>query len=211
MALVIALNKGRICKEVLPILKECNVVLGEDPNDSRRLVFDSVDQFFKIIVVRGADVPAYVENGIADIGITGKDTILECNSSLGFYELLDLQIGICRISVAGLAGEVEPERGLRVATKFPKIARGHYERVGKEIAMIKLSGALEIAPLLGLADVIVDIVESGNTRRANGLEEKMKLVDISARLIANRASMKTKSSEIQNLTKGMSRVLGLPS
>ena len=211
MALVIALNKGRIFEEVLPILKECNVVLGEDPNDSRRLVFDSVDQFYKIIVVRGADVPAYVENGIADIGITGKDTILECNSSLGFYELLDLQIGICRISVAGLVGELEPERGLRVATKFPKIARGHYERVGKEISLIKLSGALEIAPLLGLADVIVDIVESGNTLRANGLEEKMKLVDISARLIANRASMKTKYSEIQNLTKGLSQVLGLSS
>ena len=211
MALVIALNKGRIFKEVLPILKECNVVLGEDPNDSRRLVFDSVDQFYRIIVVRGADVPAYVENGIADIGITGKDTILECNSSLGFYELLDLQIGICRISVAGLAGKAEPERGLRVATKFPKIARGYYERVGKEISLIKLSGALEIAPLLGLADVIVDIVESGNTLRANGLEEKMKLVDISARLIANRASMKTKYSEIQNLTKGLSQVLGLPS
>ena len=211
MALVIALNKGRIFKEVLPILKECNVVLGEDPNDSRRLVFDSVDQFYKIIVVRGADVPAYVENGIADIGITGKDTILECNSSLGFYELLDLQIGICRISVAGLAGKAEPELGLRVATKFPKIARGHYERVGKEISLIKLSGALEIAPLLGLADVIVDIVESGDTLRANGLEEKMKLVDISARLIANRASMKTKYSEIQNLTKGLSQVLGLSS
>ena len=211
MALVIALNKGRIFKEVLPILKECNVVLGEDPNDSRRLVFDSVDQFYKIIVVRGVDVPAYVENGIADIGITGKDTILECNSSLGFYELLDLQIGICRISVAGLAGEVEPERGLKVATKFPKVARGHYETFGKEISLIKLSGALEIAPLLGLADVIVDIVESGNTLRANGLEEKMKLVDISARLIANRASMKTKYSEIQNLTKGLSQVLGLPS
>ena len=162
-------------------------------------------------MVRGADVPAYVENGIADIGITGKDTILECNSSLGFYELLDLQIGICRISVAGLAGEVEPERGLRVATKFPKTARGHYETVGKEISLIKLSGALEIAPLLGLADVIVDIVESGNTLRANGLEEKMKLVDISARLIANRASMKTKYSEIQNLTKGLSQVLGLSS
>ena len=211
MALVIALNKGRIFKEVLPILKECNVVLGEDPNDSRRLVFDSVDQFYKIIVVRGADVPAYVENGIADIGITGKDTILECNSSLGFYELLDLQIGICRISVAGLAGEVEPERGLKVATKFPKVARGYYETFGKEISLIKLSGALEIAPLLGLADVIVDIVESGNTLRANGLEEKMKLVDISARLIANRASMKTKYSEIQNLTKGLSQVLSLSS
>ena len=211
MTLVIALNKGRIFEEVLPILKECNVVLEEDPNDSRRLVFDSVDQFYKIIVVRGADVPAYVENGIADIGITGKDTILECNSSLGFYELLDLQIGICRISVAGLAGKAEPERGLRVATKFPKIARGHYERVGKEISLIKLSGALEIAPLLGLADVIVDIVESGNTLRANGLEEKMKLVDISARLIANRASMKTKYSGIQDLTTGLSQVLGLSS
>ena len=209
MALVIALNKGRILKEVLPILEQCNVVLDEDPANSRKLVFDSVDKVHKIVVVRGADVPAYVENGIADIGITGKDTILECDSSLGFYELLDLQIGICRISVAGLAGQKEPERGLRVATKFPKITREHYEKMSNEVSLIKLSGALEIAPLLGLSDVIVDIVESGNTLKANGLEERIKLVDISARLIVNRASMKTKYSEIQNLTKGLSRVLSL--
>ena len=210
MALVIALNKGRIMKEVLPILEQCNVVLDEDPNNSRKLVFNSVDKFHKIIVVRGADVPAYVENGIADIGITGKDTILESDSTLGFYEVLDLQIGICRISVAGLAGQKEPERGLKVATKFPKITRRHYEKISKEVSLIKLSGALEIAPLLGLSDVIVDIVESGNTLKANGLEERQKLVDISARLIVNRASMKTKYSEIQNLTKDLSRVLSLP-
>ena len=209
MALVIALNKGRIFKEVLPILEQCNVVLDEDPANSRKLVFDSVDKFHKIVVVRGADVPAYVENGIADIGITGKDTILECDSSLAFYELLDLQIGICRISVAGLAGQKEPERRLRVATKFQKITREHYEKMSNEVSLIKLSGALEIAPLLGLSDVIMDIVESGNTLKANGLEERLKLVDISARLIVNRASMKTKYSEIQNLTKGLSRVLSL--
>ena len=211
MALVIALNKGRILKDVLPVLAKCNIVLDEDPNSSRKLVFNSVDQFYKVVVVRGADVPAYVENGIADIGITGKDTILESDSSLGFYELLDLQLGLCRISVAGLVGAIEPSRGLRVATKFPKIARTYYEKIGDEISLIKLSGSLEIAPLLGLADVIVDIVESGNTLKANGLEEREKLVDISARLIVNRASMKTKHSEIQNLTDNLSQFLGLAS
>ena len=203
MALVIALNKGRIMKEVLPILEQCNVVLDEDPANSRKLVFDSVDKFHKIVVVRGADVPAYVENGIADIGITGKDTILECDSSLGFYELLDLQIGICRISVAGLAGQKEPERGLRVATKFPKITREHYEKMSNEVSLIKLSGALEIAPLLGLSVVLVDIVESGNTLKANGLEARLKLVDISAQIIGIRGSMKNKNYGIVNFTQGL--------
>ena len=121
-----------------------------------------------------------------------------------------MQIGTCRISVAGLAGKKEPERGLTVATKFPKITREHYQKISNEVSVIKLSGAIEIAPLLGLSDVIVDIVESGNTLKANGLEERQKLVDISARLIVNRASMKTKYSEIQNLTKDLSRVLSLP-
>ena len=211
MALVIALNKGRIVDDVLPFLAKCNIVLEENPNSSRKLVFNSLDQCYQVIVVRGADVPAYVENGIADIGITGKDTILESDSSLGFYELLDLQLGVCRISTAGLVGAAEPARGLRVATKFPTIARSYYEKCGKEISLIKLSGSLEIAPLLGLADVIVDIVETGSTLKANGLEEREKLLDISARLIVNRASMKTRYSEIQHLTDNLSRFLGLAS
>mgnify|MGYP000196281642 FL=1 len=207
MGLIIALNKGRILEEALPMLAKCNIVLSEDHKVSRKLVFGTAEGGHKIIVVRGTDVPTYVENGVADIGITGKDTILESDSLDGFYELLDLQIGACRLSVAGIAGVAEPDYGLRVATKFVKATKAFYEERGKEVSVLKLSGALEIAPVLGLSDVIVDIVESGETLKANGLEEKEKLCDISSRVIVNRASMKTKYSEIRNLIDGLKEVL----
>ena len=157
MGLTIALNKGRILDEAIPMLDRCNIVLSEDYKNSRKLIFESIDGGHKIIVVRSSDVPAYVENGIADIGITGKDTILESDSQEGFYELLDLEIGVCRLSIAGLVGEEEPLYDLRVATKFVKTAKSFFEDAGREVSVIKLSGALEIAPVLGLADVIVDI------------------------------------------------------
>ena len=207
MGLIIALNKGRILEETLPMLAKCNIALFENHKNSRKLVFSSTSGEHKVIVVRGSDVPTYVENGIADIGITGKDTILESDSLEGFYELLDLRIGVCRLSVAGVAGVAEPDQGLRVATKFVKSAKAFYEELGREVSLIKLSGALEIAPVLGLSDVIVDIVESGETLKANGLEEREKLCDISARVIVNRASMKTKYTEIQDLMAGLKRVL----
>jgi len=207
MGLIIALNKGRILEEALPMLAKCNIALSEDHKVSRKLVFGTEEGGHKIIVVRGTDVPTYVENGVADIGITGKDTILESDSLDGFYELLDLQIGACRLSVAGIAGVAEPDYGLRVATKFVKATKAFYEERGKEVSVLKLSGALEIAPVLGLSDVIVDIVESGETLKANGLEEKEKLCDISSRVIVNRASMKTKYSEIRNLIDGLKEVL----
>ena len=159
MGLIIALNKGRILEETLPMLAKCNIALTENHKNSRKLVFSSTSGEHKVIVVRGTDVPTYVENGIADIGITGKDTILESDSLEGFYELLDLRIGVCRLSVAGVAGVAEPAQGLRVATKFVKSAKAFYEGLGREVSLIKLSGALEIAPVLGLSDVIVDIVE----------------------------------------------------
>ncbi|MDC0214036.1 ATP phosphoribosyltransferase [Gammaproteobacteria bacterium] len=211
MGLTIALNKGRILDEAIPMLHRCNIVLSEDYKNSRKLIFESIDGGHKIIVVRSSDVPAYVENGIADIGITGKDTILESDSQEGFYELLDLEIGVCRLSIAGLVGVEEPLYDLRVATKFAKTAKSFFEDAGREVSVIKLSGALEIAPVLGLADVIVDIVESGNTLKANGLEEREKLYDISSRLIVNRASMKTKYYEIQKLLGNLREIVGISS
>ena len=211
MGLTIALNKGRILDEAIPMLDRCNIVFSEDYKNSRKLIFKSIEGGHKIIVVRSSDVPAYVENGIADIGITGKDTILESDSQEGFYELLDLEIGVCRLSIAGLVGVEEPLYDLRVATKFAKTAKSFFEDAGREVSVIKLSGALEIAPVLGLADVIVDIVESGNTLKANGLEEREKLYDISSRLIVNRASMKTKYYEIQNLLGNLREIVGISS
>ena len=207
MGLIIALNKGRILEEALPMLAKCDIALSENHKSSRKLVFSTVRGEHKVIVVRSTDVPTYVENGIADIGITGKDTILESDSLEGFYELLDLRIGVCRLSVAGIVGLAEPGHGLRVATKFVKSTKAFYEGIGKEVSVIKLSGALEIAPVLGLSDVIVDIVESGKTLKANGLEEREILCDISTRVIANRASMKTKYAEIQDLLVGLKELL----
>jgi ATP phosphoribosyltransferase len=153
----------------------------------------------KIIVARSADVPTYVENGVADVGITGKDTILEYGADMTFYERLDLKIGACRMMTAGPVGVPEPAQGVRVASKFVNIARQYYQERSKQASLIKLSGALEIAPLLGLADCIVDIVDTGNTLKANGLEARETICEISTRLIVNRASMKTKFDLVQDL------------
>ena len=207
MSLVIALNKGRILKECLPLLARCGIEPAEDPNASRKLIFESASGGHRIIITRSADVPTYVERGVADVGITGKDTILEYGDAMGFYELLDLKIGRCRMMTAGPAGRPEPPGALRVASKFTNIARRYYQEQGRQVEVIKLSGAMEIAPLLGLADCIVDIVDTGNTLKANGLEARETICDISSRLIANRASMKTKFDSVQNLVTNLTSVL----
>ncbi len=199
MSLVIALNKGRILQECLPLLARCNVVPNEDPNDSRKLVFATREQNHQLMISRSADVLTYVEHGVADVGITGKDTILEFGDGMGFYELLDLGIGKCRMATAGPVGAAEPQGVLRVASKYVNIARDHYRKRNRQVELIKLSGAMEIAPLLGLADTIVDIVDTGNTLKANGLEERETICAISTRLIVNRAAMKTKFDEVQAL------------
>jgi len=200
MGLVIALNKGRILKECLPLLAACEIEPTEAPDASRKLIFESRTGGHRLIVTRSADVPTYVENGVADIGITGKDTIEEYGEAMGFYEMLDLGIGRCRMMTAGPVGVPEPTGVLRVASKFVNISRAFYQRRERQVAIIKLSGAMEIAPLLGLADTIVDIVDTGNTLRANGLEARETICDISTRLIVNRASMKTKFSQVRELT-----------
>ena len=207
MGLVIALNKGRIFEECLPLLAACQIQPKDDPKKSRKLIFDSVTGGHKIIVARSADVPTYVEKGVADVGITGKDTILEYGDDMTFYERLDLKIGACRIMTAGPVGVPEPEQGIRVASKFVNIARKYFQSQSKQVPLIKLSGALEIAPLLGLADCIVDIVDTGNTLKANGLEARETICDISTRLIVNRASMKTKFDPVQHLIQQLGEVV----
>ena len=199
MGLVIAVNKGRIFEECMPLLAACQIQPSDDPKSSRKLIFESVTGNHKIIVARSADVPTYVENGVADVGITGKDTILEYGADMTFYERLDLKIGACRMMTAGPVGVPEPAQGVRVASKFVNIARQYYQERSKQASLIKLSGALEIAPLLGLADCIVDIVDTGNTLKANGLEARETICEISTRLIVNRASMKTKFDLVQDL------------
>lgn len=207
MGLVIALNKGRILKECLPLFAACGIEPDEDPDKSRKLIFNTRTGGHQLIITRSADVPTYVEHGVADVGVTGKDTILEYGEDMGFYELLDLNIGKCRMMTAGPVGVPEPDGVLRVASKFTNIAKRYYQREARQVSMIKLSGAMEIAPLLGLADTIVDIVDTGNTLKANGLEARETICDISTRLIANRASMKTKFNEVQDLVKQLSEVV----
>ena len=199
MGLVIAVNKGRIFEECMPLLAACEIQPSDDPKSSRKLIFESLTGNHKIIVARSADVPTYVENGVADVGITGKDTILEYGAEMTFYERLDLKIGACRMMTAGPVGVAEPAQGVRVASKFVNIARQYYQKQSKQVSLIKLSGALEIAPLLGLADCIVDIVDTGNTLKANGLEARETICEISTRLIVNRASMKTKFDLVEGL------------
>ena len=207
MGLTIALNKGRILKECLPLLSACGVEPSEDPDKSRKLIFSSKDQECRYIITRSADVLTYVEHGVADIGITGKDTILEYGEAMGFYELLDLNIGRCRMMTAAPAEYQEPAGVLRVASKFVNIARDHYRRQGRQVELIKLSGAMEIAPLLDLADCIVDIVDTGNTLKANGLIAGETICDISTRLIVNRASMKTKFDQVRSFTQNLADVI----
>lgn len=207
MGLVIALNKGRILEECLPILAACGVEPVEHPGTSRKLIFDSRCGNHRLIVTRSADVLTYVEQGVADVGITGKDTILEYGSGMSFYERLDLKIGRCRMMTAAPVGFTPPPGVLRVASKFVNIARSHYHAQRCQVELIKLSGAMEIAPMLGLADCIVDIVDTGNTLRANGLEERDLICEISTRLIVNRASMKTKFTRVQTLIQQLSEVV----
>lgn len=204
MGLTIALNRGRILAECLPLLKQAGIEPAEDPAASRKLIFHSRAGGHRLVVMRGSDVPTYVEYGAADLGITGKDTIMEYSGGTRFYERLDLKIGCCRMMTAApaesaLARGMDDGASLRVATKYVNIARRHFEARSRQVTIIPLSGAMEIAPLMDLADCIVDIVDSGDTLRANGLVPLEDIAEISSRVIVNRASMKTRFSEVQAL------------
>ena len=196
--LTIALNRGRILDDFLPLLATLGIRSREPIKDSRKLVFDSEDGSVRLVVMRGSDVPTYVEYGAADLGVTGKDTLLE-HGGAGFYERLDLGIARCRIMTAAPV-DARPVPGvLRVATKFVNIAKRHFAEQGRQVEIIRLSGAVEIAPLMGLADCIVDIVDTGSTLHANGLRARDVVAEISARVIVNRAALKTRFDAVESL------------
>lgn len=194
--LVIALTKGRILDEVLPLLEQAGVSPAEEIRNSRKLLFNSNLPNVQLMVIRGSDVPTYVELGSADIGIAGKDMILEYGSQ-GFYEPVDLKLACCRLMTAAPVGATLDGPRLRVASKFVNIAKRFFAEQGKQVDMIKLNGALELAPLMGLADCIVDIVDTGKTLKAHGLEPRELIADISTRVIVNRAAMKIKHAQVQ--------------
>lgn len=194
--LKLALNRGRILRECLPLLKQAGIEPAEAVEESRKLIFASRCGAFSLVIMRGSDVPTYVEYGAADIGITGKDTLLEHGGS-GFYERLDLEIGRCRIMTAAPRGAAAMRGTLRVGTKLVNVARRYFAEQGRQVEVIPLAGAVEIAPLMGLADAIVDVVDTGNTLKANGLVAGEVVAEVSTRVIVNRASLKTKFDEVE--------------
>ncbi len=196
--IVIALTKGRILDEVLPLFEQAGITPAEDISKSRKLIFDTNRDDVKLMVIRGSDVPTYVEFGSADMGVVGKDLLLEYGDE-GFYEPLDLKIAACQMMTATPV-DAQPVQGrLKVATKFTNIAKKFYAERGQQIELIKLNGALELAPKMGLADAIVDIVDTGKTLKANGLEPRELIVEISSRIIVNKASMKIKNALIREV------------
>ena len=193
--LTIALSKGRILKETLPLLAAADILPAEDIFSSRKLIFDTNHDHIKLVVIRATDVPTYVEYGGADMGVAGKDVLME-HGGKGLYEPLDLEIAQCRLMVAGMKDAAPVTGRLKVATKFVNLTREYFARQGQQVDIIKLYGAMELAPIMGLADRIVDIVDTGNTLRANGLEPMEHIADISSRLVVGQPSMKMKHALI---------------
>ncbi|MGQ9426167.1 ATP phosphoribosyltransferase [Gilvimarinus sp. F26214L] len=204
--ITLALTKGRILEETLPILASAGITPAEDISKSRKLIFPTNQQHVELLVLRGSDVTTYVEFGAADLGIAGKDMLLE-HGSTGIYEPLDLGIARCRLMTAGLKDRAAPPGRIKVATKFVNIAKQYYAGQGRQADIIKLYGAMELAPIMDLADEIVDIVDTGNTLKANGLEPREHIADVSSRVIVNKASMKMKHDLIQDLLDGFARAV----
>ena len=204
--LVIALNKGRPLASLLSVLEKIGIKPTESPETSRKLVFKTSMPEISLLVLRGADVATYVEHGIADIGMLGKDTLLEFPGQ-NYYEMLDLGLAKCQLMVAGLVDEPPLPRRLTVATKFVDTAKRYYANLGVQADIIKLSGAMELAPVMGLSDRIVDIVETGSTLKANGLEPKELIEEISARLIVNKASFKIKHAALSEIIDGIDQAV----
>ena len=205
-SITIALSKGRILEETIPLLREAGIEFVDDIKKSRKLVFPTTDPNVRLLIIRATDVPTYVQYGGADLGVTGKDVLME-HGGEGLYEPLDLNISRCRLMTAGVKGQQAPQGRLRVATKFVNLARRYYAAQGRQADIIKLYGAMELAPLLGLADEIVDIVDTGNTLKANGLEPRELIENISTRLVANRASMKMKHALLHPIIEKMGQAV----
>lgn len=198
--ITIALAKGRLADEAFTLLEGMGIDCSLPRNPGRKLVLENTEQAIRFILVKPADVPTYVEHGVADIGVVGKDTLMEENRPL--FELLDLGFGRCRLCIAGYPGRPAGYANERVATKYPNIARNYYAAQGRNIQIIKLNGSVELGPIVGLSDVILDIVESGSTLKANGLEILEEICLVSARLVVNRVALKTKRSGIQAIVEG---------
>lgn len=209
--LTIALSKGRIFDETLPLLAAAGIVPSEDPETSRKLIIPTNRPNIRVIIVRASDVPTYVQYGAADFGIAGKDVLIEHGGS-GLYQPLDLKIACCRVMVAvrqgfDYAAVSQPGSRLRIATKYPNITREHFGNKGVHVDIIKLYGSMELAPLVGLSDAIVDLVSTGNTLKANHLEAVEHIRDISSRLIVNKAALKLKYTQIQPIIEAFAAVV----
>ncbi len=199
--ITIALSKGRIFEETTPLLAAAGITPAEDPEASRKLIIATNREEVRLLIVRASDVPTYVQNGGADLGIAGRDVLVE-HGGEGLYQPLDLKIAECRMMVAvregfDYLGAARSGARLRVATKYTRIARDHFAEKGMHVDLIKLYGSMELAPLVGLSDAIVDLVSSGNTLRANGLVAVEEIMAISSRLVVNQASLKLKRAQIQ--------------
>jgi ATP phosphoribosyltransferase len=207
--LTLALSKGRIFDETLPLLAAAGIEVSEDPEKSRKLILATSRPDVRVVLVRATDVPTYVEQGGADVGVAGLDILIEHGGS-GLYQPLDLNIARCRMSVAtradfDYAAAVKQGSRIRVATKYTQIARQHFADKGVHVDLIKLYGSMELAPLTGLADAIVDLVSTGSTLRANHLVEVERIMDISSRLVVNQAALKLKREPIRGLIDAFSR------
>ena len=203
MTVTLALSKGRIFDETMPLLQSAGIQVLEDPEKSRKLILPTNRPDLRVVLVRATDVPTYVQYGGADLGVTGLDTLIE-HGSQGLYQPLDLDIARCRVSVAvrsdfDYANAVRQGSRLRVATKYVSIARDFFAAKGVHVDLIKLYGSMELAPLTGLADAIVDLVSTGNTLKANQLVEVERIMDISSRLVVNQAALKLKQAPIREL------------
>jgi len=204
--LTLALTRGRILKDCLPLLAATGIVPEEDPGSSRKLVIGTNRPGVRLLVLRGSDVSVYVRHGAADAGVVGRDMLLEGGSE-GLYEPLDLGIARCRLMTAGLLGCAPHGARVRVATKFVNVARRFYASQGVQADIIKLYGAMELAPVLGLAERIVDIVDTGNTLRANGLAPLETIAEISSRLVVNKAAMKLRPGPLGELVEGLAEAV----
>ncbi|MDS4069467.1 MAG: ATP phosphoribosyltransferase [Candidatus Competibacter sp.] len=200
--LTIALSKGRIFKETLPLLAAAGIVPADDPETSRKLILDTTQADVKLVIIRATDVPTYVQYGAADLGVAGKDVLME-HGGEGLYEPLDLNIARCRLMVAGRPDHRPRSSRPRIATKYANTTRRWFADQGRQVEVIKLYGSMELAPLVGLADYIVDVVDTGNTLKANGLAPLEHIADISSRLIVNKAAMKMKHARIKAIMERM--------
>ena len=191
--LILALPKGRVFEDFSPLLQETDFALRDDPKKSRKMLLDTKSEYVKVLIVRGWDIPTYITSGAAHLGVVGKDILMEKDED-EFIELLDLGLGKCRLSLAGQNSILSGSSRLKVATKYTKSAINHMDSLGIQAEIIYLNGSQEIAPVLGLSDAIIDLVDSGKTLKENGLQEIEVIANISTRLIANKASIKTRSN-----------------